>query len=109
VCCKQLKFFGSPGFIVSVNAKNAKFALCVDNTGYSASLDRMRVYRLLPPLKKSLPGFLRVMDESGEDYLYPESLFYQLEIPATEVKRLVGPVSAKTQRTAVSVSKQNRP
>lgn len=57
-----------------------RFALCLDNTGYPASLDVRKVYPLLPTTDKE-KGYLRVIDESGEDYLYPAIYFYPVELP----------------------------
>jgi hypothetical protein len=46
------------------------FALCLDNTDYEASLVRGKVYRLLPDARAAKDDFVRIVDESGEDYLY---------------------------------------
>lgn len=62
-----------------------RFALCLDNTGYPASLDVRKVYPLLPTTDKE-KGYLRVIDESGEDYLYPSRLFLVLELPVEAEK-----------------------
>ena len=51
------------------------FVVCVRNAGYEASLDRGKRYRLLPDTDAAEHHQLRVIDESGEDYLYPESFF----------------------------------
>ena len=51
------------------------FVVCVRNAGYEASLDRGKRYRLLPDTDAAEHHQLRVIDESGEDYLYPESCF----------------------------------
>ena len=46
------------------------FALCVDNTKYEASLIRGKVYRILPDLRAAKDDFVRLVDESGENYLF---------------------------------------
>ncbi|MBI4573442.1 MAG: hypothetical protein HY713_09200, partial [candidate division NC10 bacterium] len=46
-----------------------RFALCIDNTGYPASLERHKIYRVLSDRQAEAGGDLRVIDESGEDYL----------------------------------------
>ncbi|MGE0820725.1 MAG: hypothetical protein AB7G75_25225 [Candidatus Binatia bacterium] len=51
------------------------FALCLDNTDYEASLVRGKVYRLLPDARAAKGDFVRIIDESGEDYLYHKSYF----------------------------------
>ncbi len=52
-----------------------QFVLCLRNEGYEASLELLKLYRVLPDPKAAEKGLLRVMDESDEDYLYPESFF----------------------------------
>jgi hypothetical protein len=53
----------------------ARFVLCVRNEDYPASLELRKVYRRLPDEQASKRHQLRVIDESGEDYLYPEEYF----------------------------------
>ena len=60
-----------------------QFVICVDNDGYPASLERWKVYRALPDRKANAHGLLRVMDESGEDYLYEKARFRAIELPAS--------------------------
>ncbi len=55
-------------------AEEARYALCVNNDGYPVSLERMKLYQVLPYGEPEL-GLIRVVDESGEDYLYPASRF----------------------------------
>jgi len=55
------------------------FALCVDNADYEASLIRGKVYRILPDPRAAKDDFVRVVDESGEDYLYHKSHFLFVE------------------------------
>jgi hypothetical protein len=58
-----------------------KFAVCVDNDGYPASLELHKIYRVLPNEGAIVDGDLRVIDESGEDYLYSSERFVLLELP----------------------------
>ena len=53
----------------------ARFVLCVRNEGYPAGLELRKVYRVLADERASERQLLRVIDESGEDYLYPEEYF----------------------------------
>jgi len=53
----------------------ARFVLCVRNEGYPAGLESRKVYRVLADGQGSKRHLLRVIDESGEDYLYPEEYF----------------------------------
>jgi hypothetical protein len=52
-----------------------RFAVCVTNEGYEASLERNKIYVVLPDAKAEKDGDLRIVDESGEDYLYPAPWF----------------------------------
>jgi hypothetical protein len=58
-----------------------EFALCVKDGGYPASLEVRKIYRVLPDPGARTHGLLRIVDESGEDYLYPEDLFVPIEVP----------------------------
>jgi hypothetical protein len=66
-----------------------RFALCLDNTDYEASLIRGKVYRILPDPKAAKDDFVRVVDESGEDYLYHKSHFFFLDFPKAIKKKLL--------------------
>jgi predicted RNA binding protein YcfA (HicA-like mRNA interferase family) len=57
-----------------------RFAICIDNSEYSASLELHKVYRVLPDEEADLNGDLRIIDESGEDYLYPVDYFVLLDV-----------------------------
>lgn len=59
----------------------APYLLCVKNDGYPASLEVRKVYRALPDPVAASRGFVRVVDESGEDYLYPSECFVAVELP----------------------------
>jgi hypothetical protein len=52
-----------------------KFMLCVDNEGYEASLEIRKLYEKIPDKEAERPDQVRIIDESGEDYLYPSSFF----------------------------------
>ena len=66
-----------------------RFALCLDNTGYKASLIPGKVYRVLPDPRAEKDDLIRVMDESAEDYLYDKSLFALVDFPAAVRKRIL--------------------
>ena len=65
-----------------------QFAICINNSEYPASLELHKIYRVLPDEDAEQDGDLRVIDESGEDYLFPAAWFMKLELP-TEVKRVL--------------------
>ena len=58
-----------------------RFVVCIDNSAYSASLELHKIYRALADDSAAADGDLRVVDESGEDYLYPEEWFVAIELP----------------------------
>lgn len=64
-------------------ASETRFALCLRNEGYAASLEVRKIYPVLPatPAEQER-SLIRVVDESGEDYLYPAGCFLVLELPA---------------------------
>jgi hypothetical protein len=61
--------------------ESKKFAVCVNNAEYPASLELHKIYRVLPDKDAEVDGDLRVIDESGEDYLYPADYFVLIELP----------------------------
>lgn len=58
-----------------------KFAVCINNRGYLASLELHKIYRALPDEEAAREGDVRVVDESGEDYLYPAGRFVVIDVP----------------------------
>lgn len=58
-----------------------RFAVCINNSEYPASLELHKVYRVLPDADAARDGDLRIIDESGEDYLYPADYFVPIEVP----------------------------
>jgi len=65
-----------------------RYAVCLSNRGYPASLVVRRLYRVLDDPAAARRGLIRVVDESGEDYLFPKRLFAALDLPTTVAKRL---------------------
>ncbi len=59
-----------------------EFAICVRNDDYGASLEVRKVYRVLIDEAASREGLLRIVDESGDDYLYPAENFALISLPA---------------------------
>ena len=57
------------------------FAVCINNKKYEASLETGKLYRIIPDEEVESHGYLRVVDESGEDYGYSASRFFRLEVP----------------------------
>ncbi len=66
------------------------YVVCVDNAGYPASLELRKIYQRLPDLRAEEDGLVRVIDESGEDYLYPSRFFVPIAVPEEVEKVFVG-------------------
>ncbi|HUL68826.1 MAG TPA: hypothetical protein VLT17_01145 [Gemmatimonadales bacterium] len=69
-----------------------RLALCLRNKGYEVSLERRKIYQVLPDRDAAAHGQLRVIDESGEDYLYPATFFAFLSLPSTLRRRVLAAV-----------------
>ena len=62
------------------NLSESQFALCIENRDCD-DLEKRKIYQILPDEEAAQEGYLRVIDESQEDYLYPESYFILIELP----------------------------
>ncbi len=60
---------------------NRVFTVCVRNTGYEASLELHKIYAVLPDAEAEKESDIRIIDESGEDYLYPADWFVPIDVP----------------------------
>jgi hypothetical protein len=65
-----------------------QLVVCIDNKGYAASLKKQKIYIALRDTGAEKPGLLRIVDESGEDYLYPKASFRSIALPQA-VKKAV--------------------
>jgi hypothetical protein len=74
---------------MSKTRQNRHYLLCVKNEGYPASLEVRKIYRTLPDPVAAKRGFLRVIDESGEDYLYPADFFVVIDLPQAALEMFV--------------------
>ena len=63
--------------------RNPGFVACIDNSGYLASLELYKIYRVIPDADAAQDGDIRIVDESGEDYLYAVDRFIGIEVPKT--------------------------
>ncbi len=79
---------------------SGSFALCVDDGGME-DLEVRKLYQVLPDREASREGYVRIIDESGEDYVYPSDLLVPVKLPAAVVRRLRRP-------TGVSLSAAHR-
>jgi hypothetical protein len=65
------------------------FAICIRNEGYEGALELRKLYEIIDDETAARHDSIRVVDESGEDYLYPNDWFIRLDLPATVEERLV--------------------
>lgn len=69
---------------------NSRFFLCIRNRGYAASLQLRTVYQAMSDPEAESHGMLRIVDESGEDYLFPAGLFVPIEVPIAAAHAFAG-------------------
>ncbi len=68
--------------------REGEFVICIGNKGYAASLELRKIYQVIPDESAAALHQVRVIDESGEDYLYPEDYFVPVQLPQS-VERAV--------------------
>ena len=66
-----------------------QFAICIRNDGYPAALEPRKIYQLLPDPEAEKHGQVRVIDESGEDYLYPKEFFVHVDLPLSAQQAII--------------------
>lgn len=76
------------------------FAICVRNHG-AEDLDVRKIYRILSDKPAAAEGYLRVIDESGDDYLYPADYFVFLKLPQ-KAQTVLGPIQQRARRRGSS-------
>lgn len=88
VACKSGEFhtLEFEGMMRARKKKTLGYAICMRNTGFAASLEVRKLYPVLVDVQADANGLIRVIDESGEDYLYPADLFQRVTLPA-EIQR----------------------
>jgi hypothetical protein len=64
------------------------YVLCIDNGGYPESLEVRKVYAVLPDERADAREYVRIIDETGEDYLYPSKYFVPIQVPPEAAKIL---------------------
>ncbi len=72
----------------SKTKRSTRFGVCIDNAGYPASLEVGKLYPLIPDEQATQHGYIRVIDESGEDYGYSAERFFVLKAPEALAKAL---------------------
>jgi hypothetical protein len=69
--------------------KHRRFAVCIRNTGYLASLELRKLYEVIDDADAENDSLLRVVDESGEDYLFPADMFAVVDLPSSVEEAVV--------------------
>lgn len=80
-----------------MNEKKRYFAICVDNVDYEASLVLRKIYEIIPDEKAERDDLIRIVDESGEDYLYHKSYFIVVDFPIEVEHALLSTEGSFTQ------------
>ena len=68
---------------------SSHFAVCITSTGYPTSLELHKIYRVIADDDAAEDGDIRVIDESGEDYLYPAAWFVEVKLPQSVQESLL--------------------
>src|SRR5215208_3359196 len=84
------------------------FAVCVGNRDYSAALEVSKIYQVLPDPVAASRSYVRIIDESGEDYLYPKRMFLQVKVGPDARATLVRILSSSRRRNQKNSSKIGR-
>lgn len=66
-----------------------QLVVCINNEGHEVSLEKRKLYARISDAEAERQGLLRVIDESGEDYLYPKSLFRIISLSASDSKAIM--------------------
>jgi len=85
---------------MAAKIKFPKLAICINNKDYPASLELHKIYRIIPDEEAEAEGDVRVVDESGEDYLFPADYFLLLALPAKVTKQLTVSFARLVQQAA---------
>jgi hypothetical protein len=74
---------------MEAESTKSRFAVCIDNSAYPDDLKVRTIYQVLPDESAPRSNYLRVIDETGKDYLYPAHLFVPIEVPLEAQKALM--------------------
>ena len=73
------------------------YVLCINDGGYPESLEVRKVYAVLPDERAATNNYIRVIDETGEDYLYPMKYFVPVELPPEAIAALPAPTTTSNR------------
>jgi hypothetical protein len=72
-----------------MNSSRKTFAICLKNQGFEVSLETRKLYQVLPDPEAKKHHQIRIVDESGEDYLYPDSCFLTIDLSTTQERAVL--------------------
>lgn len=75
--------------MTQMSATELHFVICIANTDYPAALEVRKIYQVLPDADAAQHQYLRIIDESGEDYLYPAAYFVPIDLPQSVQEALL--------------------
>ena len=90
---------------MALSQSRGSFSLCVEDGG-SEDLQSRKIYRVLADRNAEREGFIRIVDESGEDYLYPTESFVPIRLPAAILRRLGSAARVQHRTTQPNASKR---
>ena len=90
---------------MALSQSSGSFALCVEDGG-SEDLESRKIYQVLADRDAERDGYIRIVDESGEDYLYPTELFVPITLPAAILRRLAGAARSRHRTAQPKASKR---
>ena len=91
--------------IMALSQSSGSFALCVEDGG-SEDLESRKIYQVLVDRDAEREGYIGIVDESGEDYLYPTELFVPIALPAAILRRLAGAARSRHRTARPKASKR---
>lgn len=86
--------------------KIVRMAVCINNAGYEDDLKVRMVYAVLPDESAARSQYVRIIDETEEDYLYPESYFIFIDVPEKVEQTLRGPIG--TVKSKIPLKKRRK-
>jgi hypothetical protein len=84
----RIKIWGLKGFLFVQIYMKRHFMICIENRGYKASLETRKIYEVLSDKEAERHRQIRVIDESGEDYLYPAYYFAPIRLPSATKEKI---------------------
>ena len=91
---------------INYQRTRTRYVVCIKNKGYRASLEKRKIYKVIPDAEASAHKLIRVVDESGEDYLYPTLDFHEKESPTGN--RLDALTGARKGQHSIRINDQYR-